>query len=311
MRRYRAFTLVELLVVIGIIAILVGVLLPALSAARRQAAAVKCAAELREIGNCFKMYELESKGWWPAARINGYRATYPTGATIAYNIDGVNYPNTQGAGYWFTFLAKYATKGKVGTAVGTNASDALLSRQTIFFGCPAWDGYRRGGVFVGDTNVVQVGYGMNPYPAFAANVTYGSIPSPESLNAEIDPAGPLGRFLKAKTWTRPSERMLVADCKFWRASSYVPPAGPWPPAVVPQPIYSNSTSDPATSVQFDSGTSVIDLYRHGKTPRVIANYKFDPRGGKISYNILYADGHVSSPIDGKEAYRSIRMKFPG
>ena len=313
MRRRQAFTLVELLVVIGIIAVLVGILLPTLGAARRQAASVKCAAELREIGNCFKMYELENKGYWPVSRISGYKTNYPTGANTPYNIDGVNYPTANGAAYWFTFLAKYATKGKVGTAVGTNSGEALQSRKTIFFGCPEWDGYRAGGVFVGDTNVVQVGYGMNPYPAFEANVTTADIPSPEARNAEIDTvSGPLGRFLKAKAWTRPAERMLVADSKFWRASAYRPPAlGPWPPAVVAQPIYSNVLGNPATDQQFASQTTAIDIYRHGKTPKQVANYRFDPRGGKISYNVLYADGHVSTAVDGREAYRSIRMKFPG
>src|SRR5438034_1653292 len=127
MRQRRAFTLVELLVVIGIIAILIGVLLPALAAARRQAATVKCAAALREIGNCFKMYEIDSKGFFPVARLNGWK---PPGAAAAafYNLDGVDYPlppatpgsalATSGAvqAHWYIFLAKYATKTKVGNA---------------------------------------------------------------------------------------------------------------------------------------------------------------------------------------------------
>jgi prepilin-type processing-associated H-X9-DG protein len=122
---------------------------------------------------------------------------------------------------------------------------------------------------------------------------------------------PTGNFLRAKAWSRGSERMLLADSKFWTAVSNRAPNLPsYPPAVVAQPRLTNDSAGIGNAFDAAGNQTIVDIYRHGKYPKLIGT-NFDPRGGKIAYNILYADGHVGSPTDAREAYRSFRMKFPG
>ncbi len=72
--RRLAFTLVELLVVIGIIAVLVGILLPVLSRARQYSATVKCASNMRQWSAAVLLYANQEQGWLPR-RGQGAQAT--------------------------------------------------------------------------------------------------------------------------------------------------------------------------------------------------------------------------------------------
>lgn len=64
-RSYNYFTLIELLIVIAIIAILAGMLLPALKKAREKSHQIACAGNIKQLGQGFNMYTDDFNGWYP------------------------------------------------------------------------------------------------------------------------------------------------------------------------------------------------------------------------------------------------------
>src|SRR3954468_1540270 len=85
--RRRAFSLVELLVGVGIIALGVSILLPALNRARQQAQAIKCAANLGQLAKQWYSYASENKGLAVPGRLSkfdGFNSPYLLGNGMQY-----------------------------------------------------------------------------------------------------------------------------------------------------------------------------------------------------------------------------------
>ncbi|MGA2498884.1 MAG: type II secretion system protein [Tepidisphaeraceae bacterium] len=152
--RRDGFTLVELLVVIGIIALLISVLLPALSIAKEQANKVKCAGNLRSIGQGLQLYATDYKGTFPASYIYA-------GMVISGNSQT---PNAAVNGYvhWSSFL--YGDKSKSGPGIfqSTVGWDALQ--------CPS----------------VQSG-GLSPTNTFPANLQDGQVNETDGVVDQMSP----------------------------------------------------------------------------------------------------------------------------
>ena len=97
----NGFTLVELLVVIGIIALLLGILLPTISRARESANRIKCASQLRQIGQFAAMYAGAYNNFLPLGYVS--YDTYAPGNSVLWYLQKSNNVNGPvGLGYLFS-----------------------------------------------------------------------------------------------------------------------------------------------------------------------------------------------------------------
>lgn len=145
----RGFTLTELLVVLGLIALLVSLLMPVVGRARAAANAAACLSNLRQMGTAWAMYTAENRG-----RLLDYVWYTPLTPDVAWN------------GYWPGVLDEYEVRGE--TILCPSANAAIPFNQNRGFGnvAYAWSGRYQSAGSVARFNAAMYrdsSYGFNRY----------------------------------------------------------------------------------------------------------------------------------------------------
>lgn len=297
--RKHAFTLVELLVVIGIIAVLIGILLPALNAARQQANLLKCASNQRQILAACQMHAATHKGYFPLAGEQYLAPFTPSPDAAAIGLGDVARQRYT-YGYWKEGRATMPVAFVVAVAPlmgfknldfdDLKKLDLQLndSEQGIWrmFMCPSTDSFNKAVVSsasstrVGQGTILGITSAGVPWHGSANNTDFGF--NEGALAFDFRPqlrtrrlAGNVAKFKSA------SQLMILSDANVGTTPAY-------PGISIPNPWI---TFRP--TIALNGAVTLGDAYTNN-IAKVIPNAQFDTKRHKGRINIAFADGHVET-----------------
>ena len=190
-RSTRGFTLVELLVVIGIIAVLISILLPTLRGVRRQANLTQCSSNMRQIAMALIMYVGDNKGRLPPSGAPQIAGVYPYGWWWANELVRQKYIKTPGLTVYkkpnSTTAEKVLNRNHTFRCAEGSDEDYSMAATNVSAPAGEWptDAKNNGFVILNDTQCAAEGFGIPSWYMLNSRVynTAGAMKLPHGSQA--------------------------------------------------------------------------------------------------------------------------------
>ena len=279
----RGFSLVELLVVIGIIGLLIALLFPALNAARARAELLECQAKLRTLGMAATLHANEHRGFLPTAGLHWEVELEPPSPEALRDASARRYTYYQEDGIDRPAPFSVALAVALGVPVRLDSRESLeedMKTEALqkYFRCPS-----QAEVLPGITNSIKSWRAPDEWTSYCVNDGLTGTP-------HNNPQHPRGQLSRVR---RPSVVMLLMDGK----------------RRYPEGTHLNWLCIPPSRMFNDKRSTLADYRRASLDPQ----YDYMGREG-LDYlrhdwraNVLFVDGHVETIVLTDEGCREVGL----